>query len=376
MWYPYGVLPLIFHSVLMASTVTDEQQRWLYASFRPRFFTRRHTLKHRHVRWRKTAELLRLSRAARGRLEWMIFWERNRQDVSFTCRHFGIARKTFYAWKPRFERDFLRGLEDRSRAPKRRRTREYTPRQYERITCLRRQHLRYGKMKLLALYRRKYPGDRSISSWKVQCIIQASGLYPNLTKQAKINRKRSVARSRKKITELARTPRSGFLLCLDTVVRYWQGQKRYILTAIDRHTKVAFARIYPRHNSAVSRDFLYRLHLLLDGKIENIQTDNGSEFHGYFEAACADLGLAHYWSRVKTPRDNAVSERFNRTLKDEFLSQGNAITDVVEFNRRLTNWLVEYNFRRPHQALGYLPPINFSFKYHKVLPMYPSHTLA
>jgi transposase InsO family protein len=32
-------------------------------------------------------------------------------------------------------------------------------------------------------------------------------------------------------------------------------------------------------------------------------------------------------------------------------------------------WLVEYNFRRPHQALVYLPPINFTFKYHKVLPM-------
>lgn len=43
-------------------------------------------------------------------------------------------------------------------------------------------------------------------------------------------------------------------------------------------------------------------------------------------------------------------------------------------NRNLTEWLVEYNFRRPHQALGYLPPINFSFKYHKVLPMYPSST--
>jgi hypothetical protein len=38
--------------------------------------------------------------------------------------------------------------------------------------------------------------------------------------------------------------------------------------------------------------------------------------------------------------------------------------------------LIEYNFRRPHQASGYLPPINFTFKYHKVLPMYPSSTVS
>jgi transposase InsO family protein len=214
----------------------------------------------------------------------------------------------------------------------------------------------------------------TISAWKIQCIIKASGLYYEPAKQARINRKRSIARTRKKITELKRKPISGFLLCLDTVVRYWNGKKRYILTAIDRHTKIAFARMYSTHSSLSAQDFLRRLHLLLDGKIENIQTDNGSEFHLHFDQACQRLGLEHYWSRVKTPKDNAVNERFNRTPQDEFLSLGNMTADTVEFNRRLTEWLIEYNFHRPHQALNYLPPINFTFKYHKVLPMYPSST--
>ena len=356
----------------MPTTVAEEQRQWLWASFQPRYFFRRHKLRHRHDRWRKMAELLRLSRAARGRLEWLIFWERNRNDVSLTARHFGIARKTFYKWVARFERDFLRGLEDASRAPHRTRTREYTARQYENVVSLRRQHLRYGTMKLFELYRRAHPNDRTISTWKIQGIIKACGLYYNPQKQARINRKRSVSRTKKKITELARRPTSGFLLCLDTIVKYWQGQKRYILTAIDRHTKVAFARMYASHSSWSARDFLQRLHLLLDGKIENVPTDNGSEFHRYFETACQTLDLTHYWSRVKTPKDNAVNERFNRTLKDEFLAFGNMTADLAAFNRRLTEWLIEYNFRRPHQSLGYLPPIHFTFKYHKVLPMYPS----
>jgi transposase InsO family protein len=116
--------------------------------------------------------------------------------------------------------------------------------------------------------------------------------------------------------------------------RLWEQNsdyRRYILTAIDRHTKVAFARMYTHHSSFSARDFLYRLHLLLDGKIENVQTDNGSEFHRYFEDACQKLGLEHYWSRTQTPKDNAVNERFNRTLQEEFLSMGNMVTNTTEF---------------------------------------------
>jgi Helix-turn-helix domain len=134
----------------MAVTLTAEErrQRWLWSSFKRRYFTKKHALRDEHDRWRKVAELQRLSRAARGRLEWVIFWEKNGRDVSLTARHFGIARKTFYTWSARFEKDFLRGLEDRSRTPHRTRSRTYTPRQYENVLFLRRQHLRYGKMKL------------------------------------------------------------------------------------------------------------------------------------------------------------------------------------------------------------------------------------
>src|SRR5216684_2821786 len=114
---------------------TQEQQRWLWASFSKRYFSRSHVLrfKDEHARWRKVAELLRLSRAARGRLEWIIFWEKNRKDASLTARHFGISRKTFYKWLPRFEKQFLRGLEDESRAPRQRRIRQYSALQYQKV---------------------------------------------------------------------------------------------------------------------------------------------------------------------------------------------------------------------------------------------------
>jgi transposase InsO family protein len=42
-------------------------------------------------------------------------------------------------------------------------------------------------------------------------------------------------------------------------------------------------------------------------------------------------------------------------------------------NRHLTDWLVEYNFNRPHQSLGYATPIEFLTEKldEKVLPTVP-----
>ena len=49
-------------------------------------------------------------------------------------------------------------------------------------------------------------------------------------------------------------------------------------------------------------------------------------------------------------------------------------TDIGIFNRNLTDWLIEYNFNRPHQTLDYLTPIEFTQKYSRVSKMYSSNT--
>jgi transposase InsO family protein len=334
-------------------------------------------LKTKYERWKKIAKLAGLSREATLRLDWIIYYyTAAKENARLTCRHFGIAPKTFYKWFDRFNEANLRTLEDISRAPKNTRKKEYTPDQFVRVVALRKQYIRYGKLKLLKLYENLYPEDTAISSWKIQCIIEKSKIYYHPQKQARINRKRKLSQKRKKITELKMKKVKGFLLCVDTITIYWMGRKRYVITAIDKWSKVAFARMYTTHSSYNSRDFLYRLYYLLDGKIENIQTDNGSEFKKYFEQGCQKLELSHYYSRVKTPKDNPVNERFNRTLQEEFIDLGNMTYDTVEFNRKLTEWLIHYNFGRPHQTLDYMPPINFTYKYHKVLPMYPSSTIC
>lgn len=325
-----------------------------------------------HERWNRLAAAIGLSAPGRVRLAWFVWHDLHGKDVTLTCRHFGIPRKSWYKWSKRFDPLNLRLLEDRPRTPKNRRSREITHLQKTRVLDLRRERLRYGKEKIARIYADRY--GETISSWKVQKAIEASGLYYHPAKNARTQKKRRKAEKKKRISTLRLKPRTGFLFRADTVVRYWLNTKRFIFTAVDAASKLAFAHMYTSHSSKNAADFLRRLHALTEGKIENVQTDNGSEFHGAFETALKDLKIPHYWSRVRTPKDNAMNERFNRTLDEEFLRMGNMVTDPVEFNRRLTEWLVEYNFRRPHQTLGYMSPINHIYKHERLLPMYPSST--
>ena len=135
-------------------------------------------------------------------------------------------------------------------------------------------------------------------------------------------------------------------------------------------------KMYTTRSSYNARDFLDRLYFLLRGKINNLQHDEGSEFKKYFNQECQKLNISEWFSRIKTPQDNATNERFNRTLREEFLQLNNFILNVQEFNWAFTEWLIEYNFKRPHQALGYIPPILFAQKHLKVLPMSSYCTLG
>ncbi len=321
------------------------------------------------------ADALKLSKEARQRLEWMIFYEtRAGRNALATCRHFLISSKTFYKWLKRFDEKNLRTLEDGDKAPKNTRKREITPGEESRIVSLRKQYITWGKMKLQRVYWNIY--QEKISSWKIQYTVKKHKLYPNPVKNEKMQRKRKRNQAKKRITELRKQPFPGFLIALDAVTIYWNGLRRYILTAIDTVSKIAFARMYTAKSSRSAADFLQRMFYLLDGSFLNALHDNGSEFHKEFVRACEKLKITQYWSRPHTPTDNPIDENFNGTLKREFLRLGNFHPDPVQFNKQLTEWLITHNFVRPHQALGYDTPWQFYQKTAKVLPMYSSSARA
>ena len=323
-------------------------------------------------RWRATAKALGLSKAARHRLEWVIFYqEKANRNGTLVCRHFGLHRNTLGKWLRVFDAGNLRSLETRSRKPRRLRQRAASSVKDSRLIALRKEHPLWGKMKIAVLYRSTY--GEPITSWYVQRVIEAYRLYPRRRKPKQ--RHPAAGYAKKRITELtAKQPSTGFLLHLDTIVLHLFGVKRYILTALDHHSRLGYAWMTASHASAAARDFLDRLRYLLGGQIENLHTDNGSEFLKHFHTAAETLGLTRYWSRPKTPKDNAHLERFNRTLKEEFLREGNFHPDPATFNPKLTDWLIEYNSVRPHQALNYLTPLAFAERTMGLHTMWSSST--
>ncbi len=312
----------------------------------------------------------RLSKEARARLKWFDYHSKH-PNISRTCRYFGISRKTFHKWANLYDPDNLWSLEDRKRTPKNFRRPEITQMEEQRILALRKQYICWGKEKLSVIYFNLY-GEK-LSAWKIYRVIKKYQLYHNPVRTAKIARKRAKSQKRKRITELKKKKRSGFLICLDAVELRYHNLKRFIFTGIDYYSKIAFARMYKNANSRNAADFLNRLMYLVDGEVENIQADNGSPFEKYFERARRALKLSRYYSRPHTPKDNPFNERFNGTLQYEFVKLGNFNPDCPAFNRNLTEWLIEYNFVRPHESLNYQTPIKFHNS-SKVLPMYPTGT--
>lgn len=118
----------------------------------PYFPCKPHQLLSRHQRWRQVAKQLKLSKSARFRLEWVIWHESHGQNVSLTCRHFGIARKTFHKWQRRFVETNLRSLEARSRHPTNTRKPQHTTLHEQRVWQLRQRYPTAGRDKLVVLY--------------------------------------------------------------------------------------------------------------------------------------------------------------------------------------------------------------------------------
>lgn len=321
-----------------------------------------------HARWRGAVRALKLSKPARLRLEWIIYYHQ-KQSAALTLRHFGLSGKVFYYWLHRFDELDLTSLEDRSRRPHSLRTKQYTALEATRMQQLHTDHPTLGREKLRILYAERYGTE--ISSWHARCIMRDYGLFAVRAVRNIWQKARPKGEPKKRLTELERKPLAGYIVEVDAIVLHLAGIKRYIFTAVDYHSRLAYARMYKTKSSSNTADFLRRLILLLDGHVSNIHVDNGSEFAGEFVKAARSLDLGMFHARPYTPKDKPLVERFNGILQQEFANLGNLDTDPDVFNSDLTEWLIYYNFVRPHHSLGLKRPAEFAnMKAARVLPMW------
>ena len=292
----------------------------------------------------------------------LAFWERHGEVA--TQEAFNTSRRTLYRWQKALRNSAgkLEGLNAGSTAPTRRRKRIIPDEVATRIISLRTAHPRLGKDKLYAILALEgYRGSvstvgRILADLKKQGSIPARVRYSFYGKTGRITE-----RIPRKHKAKLRRPRGYRVLEVDTVVRFIDGVKRYILTGVDTEGRTAFAACYTNHGSKSAADFLEKCRQVLPDCPSSIQTDNGSEFALHFTQATDTLGCTHYHTYPRSPKMNAHVERFNRTLDEEFLSSHRALLrdDVRAFNTTLVDWLLWYNGERPHYALGQVSPFRY-----------------
>jgi putative transposase len=97
----------------------------------------------------------------------------------------------------------------------------------------------------------------------------------------------------------------------------------------------------------------------LYGRPDRLRLDNGPELTSQVLTEwCGQRGIGLQYIQPGKPVQNAFIERFNRTYREEVLN-AYLVHSTQEAQQLSDAWLVDYNERRPHDALGRVPPLTY-----------------
>jgi len=305
-----------------------------------------------------------ITKEAEQRLKILKFWKK--YGLQATTDAYGIKQSTLYLWWKIYKDS---GYKIISLNPKSQARTNNNKRIIHHLILKEIKHLRLeicpnmGKAKI-----KKYldifckNNDLPIySESKIGRIIKEKKIYHYRQKVSHFGKIKTVKKQKKE-----RKPsnlninRPGDLIEIDVVVRFVGLMKRYIVTAVDIHSRYSFALCYNRHNSLCARDFIKKMEQVFPYKIKTIQTDNGSEFHKYFTQYLEKRKITHYWNYKGQPYKQGHIEKFNRTIQEEFVDQNEMWFDNIdEFNEKMLEWIVWYNTKRFHWSLNLQSPVDY-----------------
>jgi putative transposase len=301
-----------------------------------------------------------LSREAKVRLAYLDWHRAHGGNVSRTCRRFGVSRPTFYRWLGRYRPDALGVLEARSSRPVRRRQPTWTLEHLAAVRALRERSPRWGKDKLVVLLRRDGVVLSTSMVGRILAHLKRRGQLREPTRGVGA-RKRPAARpyAVRKPREYA-VAEPGDLVQVDTLdVRPWPGRTFKHFTARDVVARWDVAGLHKAATARTAAAFVERVVAEMPFPVRGVQVDGGSEFMAEFEQACQRLGVRLFVLPPRSPKLNGSVERAQRTHTEEFYEVTDAEPTAEALRPELAAWIATYNTVRPHQALGYLTPLEF-----------------
>jgi len=303
---------------------------------------------------------VQLSIKEQDRLRALTLWKET-GDARLACRTFGVARATLYRWQRRFNpRDFT-SLRDRSRRPHRVRTPRWSFDLIQAVQRLRETYPRWGKDKLVVLLKSQGRSVSTSTVGRILTYLKKHGRLFEPLRSAISARKRRPTRpyaTRKPPDYVPHRP--GDLIQLDTLdLRPVPGVLLKQFTARDVISRWDVLEAHHRATAQLASQFIQTLKQRMPFPLRAFQVDGGSEFYADFEEACRAYGIRLFVLPPRSPKLNGAVERANRTHTEEFYEVTPCSWKVQELNQELLQWEKIYNTIRPHQALGYLTPLQF-----------------
>ena len=326
-----------------------------------------------------------LSDKAKKRLKWLyLLYEEHHGNVSKAARAIGISRQWLSPLKNSFERHKRdpRSMEPQSRAPHNRKKRKRISKYREDLIIKERNTSPgWGKEKLKRIMKRDH--DIDIGSSTINRY-----LHKHKKIDLKISEKNTKAWNQKRMRERddARRPllrvkhrppkeikdyKPGALIEKDMKYVVKQGQFintekygsrenfYYQHTETDSFTRIRALELVKDSNSAVATQAHQRAIQRFPFSVACVNTDNGGENEKVFRDDLQKNDVFHFYSKTGTPTDNPRVERSHLTDDIEFYNRGNIHKTFEEQQKAQMKWERTYNYERPHQALGYLTPMEF-----------------
>jgi transposase InsO family protein len=120
----------------------------------------------------------------------------------------------------------------------------------------------------------------------------------------------------------------------------------YVHTAVDDHTRLAYAEVHDDETAATAIGFWRRAVAWFAARgvtVERVLSDNGSCYRSRtWRQACAELGITPKYTRAYRPQTNGKAERFNRTMINEW-AFARPYPNKAARRTALPTWLHHYN---------------------------------
>jgi len=204
----------------------------------------------------------------------------------------------------------------------------------------------------IAIYLEKEKGIK-VSPSTIYRVLKSFGLIEK-TRSIKQQRKKKYNVNKKRIKTGLRARATGEVIQIDLKHLMLRGITYYQYTAIDKYSRLIFAKVYKNKTSRNTKLFIQEAMKYFGFRISKVQTDNGSEFMGEFDKYLKEIGIEHYYSYPRTPKTNGNVERVIRTIEEELWFIEGIDYTIDHLNSLLKKYIEKYNFVRPQVCHGFI----------------------